>query len=85
MSHHALVIPYLIPSTSIRIDATFMDVFDQNLLMDGKSGPKRISGHHKNVVKKRKWIEIQRLMIAANTHLLFCLELYKVHFVGSWS
>ena len=49
MSRHVLVIPYLIPSTSIRIDATFMDVFDQNLLMDGKSGPKRISGHHRRV------------------------------------
>ena len=49
MSHHALVIPYLIPNTSIQIDATFMDVSDQNLLMDGKNGPKRISGHHRRV------------------------------------
>ena len=28
----------------------------------------RLSGHHKNPVKKRKWIEIQRLMIKAKLH-----------------
>ena len=74
MSHHALVIPYLIPSTIIQIDATFMDVFDQNLLMDGKSGPKRISGHHRrvkeNLMEKLATAKALNAISAINNYLL---------------
>ena len=74
MSRHVLVIPYLIPSTSIRIDAMFMDVFDQNLLMDGKSGPKRISGHHRrvkeNLMEKLATAKALNAISAINNYLL---------------
>ena len=46
MSHHVLVMPFTIRRI---IDAMFMDVLDQNLLMDGKHGPKRVSGYQKRV------------------------------------
>ena len=52
----------------------FMDVFDQNLLMDGKSGPKRISGHHRrvkeNLMEKLATAKALNAISAINNYLL---------------